>query len=68
MPPFLGGSPEIVWLTAARTRDASGPSSARRASAARPPPAEAEGIFKLCFDDNAPQSLVDFFGSHQPDR
>ena len=38
------------------------------ASAARPPTAQAEGIFKLCFGDNAPQSLVDFFGSHQPDR
>jgi hypothetical protein len=25
MPPFLGGSPEIVWLTTARSRDAPGP-------------------------------------------
>jgi 2-polyprenyl-6-methoxyphenol hydroxylase-like FAD-dependent oxidoreductase len=34
----------------------------RSASAA----AEAHRVFKLCFGDNAPQSLVDFFTSNQP--
>jgi 2-polyprenyl-6-methoxyphenol hydroxylase-like FAD-dependent oxidoreductase len=28
--------------------------------------AEAEGILKVCFGDNAPQSLVDFFTNHHP--
>jgi 2-polyprenyl-6-methoxyphenol hydroxylase-like FAD-dependent oxidoreductase len=28
--------------------------------------AEAERMLKLCFGDNAPQSLVDFFTSHHP--
>ena len=27
---------------------------------------EANGVIKLCFGDNAPQSLVDFFTNHQP--
>src|SRR5712671_704585 len=35
MPPFLGGSPEIVWLTTARSREASGPSSAKRRASDR---------------------------------
>jgi len=35
----------------------------RSASAA----AEAHQVFKLCFGDSAPQSLVDFFTSHQPE-
>jgi 2-polyprenyl-6-methoxyphenol hydroxylase-like FAD-dependent oxidoreductase len=36
----------------------------RSASAA----AEADGLLKLCFGDNAPQSLLDFFAKNQPDE
>jgi 2-polyprenyl-6-methoxyphenol hydroxylase-like FAD-dependent oxidoreductase len=30
--------------------------------------AEAERIFQICFGDSAPQSLLDFFASHQPEK
>ena len=36
----------------------------RSASAA----AEAEGILKLCLGPNAPQSLLDMFAGHEPER